>query len=617
MREPRGIIGVVAHAGPASEKDRDLSTSLPKPWRLLPHDPAAIERLASALRLAPITAQLLLNRGLTAPDDARRFLDAPLTGLHAPELLPGASEAAARIFEAVRQGRRICVYGDYDVDGVSGAALLLQCLRLLGAQADLYVPRRLDEGYGLNRDALGQIAATGVSLVVTVDCGIASVAEAEEAKRLGLELIVTDHHEYKETLPDAAVLVHPRLPGGAYPFGGLSGSAVALKLAWALAQKASGGPKVTPRYKEFLLDAVALASLGVVADVVPLLDENRILVRYGLHRLREAPPLGAAGAVPGGGHRGRRRAAGLRRGLSHRPAAERGRPARLRPAGGGPADDDAAGAGDRSGPLSGGAERAAPAAGAAHDDGGPAPGRGAGAAGRPGPGAGQRRLARRRHRHRGRPAGRVLTHGRRWSSSCRRRGRTARRPAWPSARAGRSPASRCTRRSRNAATCCWATAATPPRPASACGRSISTPSATAFVHVTAARRPEGPRPAELILDAEAPLSALTFGLLRDLDRLEPYGAGNRRPLFLAGGLQVEGEPRKVGGGERHLMFRVRQNGTVLKAIAFGMADRVEELMSAGGACCLACTPKLNEWQGRRSVDLEVTDFQAGPEARLT
>ena len=138
-----------------------------------------------------------------------------------------------------------------------------------------------------------------------------------------------------------------------------------------------------------------------------------------------------------------------------------------------------------------------------------------------------------------------------------------------------------------------------------------------FCQVTAARRPDGPRPAELVLDAEAPLSVLTFGLLRDLDRLEPYGAENRRPLFLAGGLEVEGEPRKVGGGERHLSFRVRQNGVTLKAIAFGMADRVEELMSAGGACCLACTPKLNEWQGRRSVDLEVTDFQAGREARLT
>jgi single-stranded-DNA-specific exonuclease len=120
----------------------------------------------------------------------------------------------------------------------------------------------------------------------------------------------------------------------------------------------------------------------------------------------------------------------------------------------------------------------------------------------------------------------------------------------------------------------------------------------------------------LMLDAEVPLSILTTGLLADLDRLEPYGSENRRPLFLAGGLQLQGEPRKVGGGERHLSFRVSQQRTVLKAIAWGMAERIEELMSAGGACCLAFTPKVNEWQGRRSVDLEVVDFQAGTQARL-
>jgi single-stranded-DNA-specific exonuclease len=128
--------------------------------------------------------------------------------------------------------------------------------------------------------------------------------------------------------------------------------------------------------------------------------------------------------------------------------------------------------------------------------------------------------------------------------------------------------------------------------------------------------PGGPPAPALVLDAEAPLSVLTLGLLKDLDRLEPYGAENRRPLFLAGNLQVVGEPRKVGNGERHLSFRVRQNGTALKAIAFGMADRADELMSAGGACCLAFTPKLNEWQGWRSVDLEVADFQPGAQARL-
>ncbi len=120
----------------------------------------------------------------------------------------------------------------------------------------------------------------------------------------------------------------------------------------------------------------------------------------------------------------------------------------------------------------------------------------------------------------------------------------------------------------------------------------------------------------LLIDAEVPLSALTTSLVRDLDQLEPYGTSNRRPLFLAAGLQVVGEPTRVGGGERHLSFRVRQQGTTLRAIAFGMGDRAGELMSAQGSCCLVFTPRLNEWQGFRRVDLEVADFQAGPEARL-
>ncbi len=531
-------------------------------------------------------------------------------------MLPGATEAAARLFDAVRQGRHLCVYSDYDVDGVSGAALLLQCLRLLGAQVDLYVPRRLDEGYGLNDEALRQIAASGVSLVVTVDCGIASLHEAEEAKRLGLELIITDHHEYKETLPDAAVLVHPRLPGGAYPFGGLSGSAVALKLAWALAQKASGGPKVSPRFKEFLLDAVALASLGVVADVVPLLDENRILVRYGLRRLREAAPLGlralcqAAGIEDGAELRAfdvgfriapRLNAAGRlgcarlvvdlltttrpeqatdlarylegqntqRQQLERRMTAEARRLVEEE----GRHDDPAlvlASADWHGGVIGIVAGRLAelfsrpalviklPSPGEEDAEVGLAVG-----SGRSVPGFAL-------HEALAECGDLLLGHGGHPAAAGFRL-----RPEHIDAFRDR------------------------------------------FCAVTAARRPEGPQPAELVLDAEAPLSALTFGLLKDLDRLEPYGAANRRPLFLAGALEVEGEPRKVGGGERHLMFRVRQNNVALKAIAFGMADRVEELMSAGGACCLACTPKLNEWQGRRSVDLEVTDFQAGREARLS
>jgi single-stranded-DNA-specific exonuclease len=126
---------------------------------------------------------------------------------------------------------------------------------------------------------------------------------------------------------------------------------------------------------------------------------------------------------------------------------------------------------------------------------------------------------------------------------------------------------------------------------------------------------EPPLP-RLVIDAEVPLSALTVGLTEALGQLEPYGAGNPEPLLLAGGLQVVGEPRRVGGGERHLSFRVRQQNREMKAIAFGMADRSEELMSAGGQCCLVFTPRVNEWRGFRSVDLGIRDFQAGPVARL-
>ncbi len=263
-----------------------------KVWYLLPHDTDAVRRLAEEAQISSVVAQLLLNRDITQAEDARRFLDAPLSGLHSPQALPGIEEATERIYETAQSGKKICIYGDYDVDGVSGTAILLQVLRLMGAKVDMYMPRRLEEGYGLNVEALQQLAQLDTAMVVTVDCGIASVEEAEEAKRLGLELIVTDHHEFKETLPDASVLVHPRLPGTSYPFGHLCGSAVAFKLAWSLAQKACGSEKVDARYREFLLDAVALASLGVVADVVPLHDENRIIVKHGLSRLKAKPPLG-------------------------------------------------------------------------------------------------------------------------------------------------------------------------------------------------------------------------------------------------------------------------------------------------------------------------------------
>src|SRR5439155_6808214 len=143
---------------------------------------------------------------------------------------------------------------------VTATAILLKCFNVLKTQVEFHVPHRLEDGYGLNNETLQKLAADGVNVVITVDCGIASLEEADEAARLGMELIVTDHHEMKATLPNAAVLVHPRLPGTSYPFSGLSGAGVAFKLAWALCKKASGSAKVTPEMREFLLDAVMLAA---------------------------------------------------------------------------------------------------------------------------------------------------------------------------------------------------------------------------------------------------------------------------------------------------------------------------------------------------------------------
>ncbi|MGB4708472.1 MAG: single-stranded-DNA-specific exonuclease RecJ [Fuerstiella sp.] len=262
-------------------------------WTFHPHDESAITRLSAQLKVTPLVAQVLIARGYTTPETARHFLEPKLSNLHDPTLLPGVNEAAAKLVEAMKSKRRVTIYGDYDVDGVTSTALLWHCLKLTGANVDYYIPCRMEEGYGLNEAALRQLHEEDPSrLVVTVDCGIASVNEAALAKEIGLELIISDHHHIGEELPDASVLVHPRLPGTEYPFGELCGVGVAFKIAWAVCQLLGDGKRASPRMREFLKSAVGLTAIGTVADVVPLVDENRIIVRYGLQSLRENPSPG-------------------------------------------------------------------------------------------------------------------------------------------------------------------------------------------------------------------------------------------------------------------------------------------------------------------------------------
>ncbi len=263
-----------------------------KLWRWIPSDTAIIKEIIRQTGISPVIAQLLAIRKITEPDAIRAFLEPKLTDLRDPELLPGMTEAADRLFAAIKSNKKIVIYGDYDADGMTSTAILVNCLKALSADVTYFVPNRIEDGYGLSCNSLRMLAERGRQVVVTVDCGICSLVEAELCLELGLELIVTDHHQMESELPKAAAILHPALPGSNYPFTGLCGAGVALKLAWALCQRASNATRVLPALKEYLLDALSLAAIGTIADVVPLIDENRALVRHGLGTLGSRPTVG-------------------------------------------------------------------------------------------------------------------------------------------------------------------------------------------------------------------------------------------------------------------------------------------------------------------------------------
>src|SRR5947208_16264757 len=240
-------------------------------WDLAPCSFGEVARLAGALALDEVTASVLVRRGLSEPADARRFLEGALPG-HDPFALGDMADAVDAITAVTASGGRICVHGDYDADGICATALAVLLLRELGADVSWHLPSRFEEGYGLNAHTLTRLAGEGFDLVVTVDCGITAVDEVEHATSLGLEVVVTDHHRPAEAFPACPVVAPLK---GAYPFAGLCGTGVVWKLAEALLG-------TTHPFCERHLDLVALAT---VADVVPLVDENRALAIAGLRRL--------------------------------------------------------------------------------------------------------------------------------------------------------------------------------------------------------------------------------------------------------------------------------------------------------------------------------------------
>ncbi len=631
--------------------------------------------------VSPIVAQLLYNRGVTERDHARAFLDPQLNALYPPEDLPGTAAAAEIIARKVRERRPIVIYGDYDVDGITGTAILWHVLRLAGAAATVYVPHRIDEGYGLNGEALRQLHAAGADTVITVDCGVTAVEEAKLARQLGLTLIVTDHHTPGPTLPAAAAIVHPTAGGrkwesekvgksgngatesairnrfepqrceehkeefehggtenaekcrtvdpssvpsvspcsyassesaihrrdaGAtpqstiapYPNPDLSGAGVAFKLAWAVAQAVCRAKRVTQAYRDFLLDATSLAALGTIADVVPLVGENRVLARYGLTGLAAsrlagiraliesarltdtklssehigfglAPRLNAAGRM---GHaleavemltsadenRSREIALYLEEQNRSRQALER----RIFKEACQRIDADGLASDARRGIVLASEDWHAGVIGI---------------------------VASRIVERYDRPTVMIaLSNG---------EGQGSARSIRPF-------------HLHDALADCREHLITFGGHAMAAGLRIETANINAFTEAFVARANQRLTAQDLMpalrLDGELPLTELSEPVVREIERLSPFGMGNPKPRFASPMLELQGEPRLVGRSGDHLQFALTDGRISRKAIAFGRKDCLQPLLDHR-RCRVAFEPILNTFNGRTSVELQVVD----------
>jgi len=257
-----------------------LESQNEKRWIIPDPDPERARVIADSLGCTTVTAQLLLNRGLETPEEARAFCDVSLERLHDPFLMEDMQLAVQRLRQAIERHEKILVFGDYDVDGISGTALLVRELYKLGCSPYYYIPNRLIEGYGLSKERVCKAHEEGITLIVTVDNGVSSHEEVKLASSFGIDVIVCDHHEPEGQLPPALALLNPKRSGSTYPFRELSGAGVALKLITALLGK--------------LPENLDFAALGTIADIVPLIDENRILAKTGLEMMNQNgnPPLG-------------------------------------------------------------------------------------------------------------------------------------------------------------------------------------------------------------------------------------------------------------------------------------------------------------------------------------
>jgi single-stranded-DNA-specific exonuclease len=552
---------------------------------------AEISQLATQLGVHPLTARTLMMRGHVAVDQAHEFLTAKLSSLPDPDLLPGMAAACARLEQALLQGERIAVHGDYDVDGISGCALLVETLRQLGAVVEYHIPLRLEDGYGLSGEALRRASDNGCSLVLSVDCGVTALAEAELAQQLALDLIITDHHQPPPELPACLALINPHLPDSRFPWQELSGVGVAFFLLIGLRRWLREQGYFSTRPEPDLRTGLDLVALGTIADMVPLGGVNRVLVRAGLPLIEAGQRTGLAAL---------KRVAAVTRVTSGTVGYHLA--PRLNAAG--RLEDAALGV-----ELLLGADKQElePLAGLLD---------------------GFNRE--RREIEQSTLAAAIAEIESAWSDDCyslvlagegwhpgvigivaSRLIERYHRPTVLIAFDGEQGKGSARSISNFHLYQALAECATHLQGfgghAMAAGISLQREQLDAFraaFEQVARQRlaPEELLPTRLH-DGELNLADLDLDLLRELDCLAPCGIGNPQPVFISRGCRVHA-PQVVAG--KHLKFTVEQNGCRTDCIAFGQAERLTEL---DNPVDLLYRPEINQWRGHESVQLVISDFQ--------
>lgn len=561
--------------------------------------------------------RVLHARGLRDPLEVARFCDPKLTDLHDPGLLPGIDAAVARLIDAIKRDELIVIYGDYDVDGMTATGILFHTIKSAAPNARLrtYVPHRLDEGYGINCEALRQLRGEGAALVISVDCGITAVQSAKTAREVGLDLIVTDHHNLptgltpecgdEHPLPDCVAIVHPRLHGSAYPFGELCGAGVAFKVAWRFATAWCGSQRVAGTLRETLVNMLPLVALGTIADVVPLVGENRILTAFGLRMLRQSPLPGLRALIDTAGFAGER-IDSEKVGFSLAP--------RL----------------NACGRMGHAAEAVRMLTDAPPDE-------AVAIAKKLAAFNAQRQSVEKRIFEQ---AARLAED--RGMTGDERRAIVLAHPDWHPGVVGivcsrlverfgrptilmQQQAELCKGSARSvdgysihdAMSATAAHLLTYGGHAAAAGLSLLPSNLEAFSHALITHANERIAVDQLTpaitIDCDARMHELDVQTVQRLQGLAPFGRGNRTPTLRISGATLQEPPKQMGAEGKHLQMRVRQDSTagdrrMLRAVWWRGAEHAASI-APGMRLDLAIEPKINEWNGTRSVEVELRDVR--------